>query len=46
METVARYDIEAGRGVCVIDPHGNMIGHLMETMPDHWVDDCTSLAQM
>jgi hypothetical protein len=40
METVARHDIEAGRGVCVIDPHGDMIQHLMETMPDHRVNDC------
>lgn len=40
METVARRDIEAGRGVCVIDPHGDMIGHLMETMPEHRIADC------
>jgi hypothetical protein len=40
METVARHDIEAGRGVAVIDPHGDMITHLMETMPEHRIDDC------
>ncbi len=40
METVARRDIEAGRGVCVIDPHGDLIQHLLETMPDHRVGDC------
>jgi hypothetical protein len=40
METVARRDIEAGRGVAVIDPHGDMIHHLMETMPEHRVSDC------
>jgi hypothetical protein len=40
METVARRDIEAGRGVAVIDPHGDMITHLMETMPEHRIDDC------
>jgi hypothetical protein len=40
METVVRRDIEAGRGVCVIDPHGDLIQHLMETMPDHRAADC------
>jgi hypothetical protein len=40
METVARRDIEAGRGVCVIDPHGDLIQHLMETMPNHRAGDC------
>jgi hypothetical protein len=40
METIARRDIEAGRGVAVIDPHGDLVHHLLETMPEHRVQDC------
>ncbi len=40
IEAIARRDIEAGRGVAVIDPHGDLINHLLETMPEHRVADC------
>jgi hypothetical protein len=40
IETLARRDIEAGRGIAVIDPHGDMIHHLLETMPEHRAQDC------
>ena len=40
LETIIRADIEAGRGAAIIDPHGDMIRHLMEAMPEHRIDDC------
>lgn len=40
METIVRRDIEQGFGVAVIDPHGDMIRHVLETMPEHRLDDC------
>jgi energy-coupling factor transporter ATP-binding protein EcfA2 len=40
IEAIARRDIEAGGGVAVIDPHGDLINHLLETMPEHRVADC------
>lgn len=40
METIARRDIEAGRGLAVIDPHGDLIQHLLETIPEERVADC------
>lgn len=40
METLARRDIEAGRGVAVIDPHGDLIDHLLKVIPDYRASDC------
>lgn len=40
METIARRDIEEGRGVAVIDPHGDLVEHLLKTMPQHRAADC------
>lgn len=40
IEAIARRDIEAGHGVAVIDPHGDLVHHLLETMPEHRVSDC------
>ncbi len=40
IENIARRDIEAGHGVAVIDPHGDLIQHLLEIMPEHRVSDC------
>jgi hypothetical protein len=40
IEAIARNDIAAGGGVAVIDPHGDLINHLLETMPEHRVSDC------
>jgi hypothetical protein len=40
METIARRDIQAGRGLAVIDPHGDLVNHLLETIPPERVADC------
>lgn len=40
IETIARRDIEAGRGLAVIDPHGDLVQHLLEVIPECRVDDC------
>jgi hypothetical protein len=40
METIALHDIQNGGGVAIIDPHGDMIQHLLEVMPEHRVADC------
>ncbi len=40
IETIARRDIAAGGGVAVIDPHGDLISRLLETMPAKRVSDC------
>lgn len=32
-------DIEQDEGVCVIDPHGELIEHVLEAIPDHRVED-------
>ncbi len=33
IEGMALQDIQAGKGVCVIDPHGDMIEHLLRLIP-------------
>lgn len=40
IETIARRDIADGGGVAVIDPHGDLISRLLETMPEERVSDC------
>lgn len=32
-------DIQKGRGVCVVDPHGDLISHVLDYIPDDRVDD-------
>ena len=32
-------DIESGEGLCVIDPHGDLIDEVLELVPGHRVDD-------
>lgn len=39
MQNLAYQDIMAGRGVCVVDPHGDMIDWLMARIPKERVDD-------
>lgn len=34
LKHMARQDIEAGRGVCVIDPHGDLVDYLSEHLSD------------
>ncbi len=37
--SMARRDIEAGEGVCVIDPHGDLIDDVLGGIPKHRVED-------
>jgi len=39
IQNMAYQDIVAGKGVCVIDPHGDMIDWLLERIPKERVDD-------
>lgn len=36
---IARQDIERGDGVCVIDPHGDLVSDLLDYIPEHRVKD-------
>lgn len=35
VETMALQDIHAGRGLCVIDPHGDLVQRLKDAIPEH-----------
>ncbi len=39
MQNMALQDILAGKGVCVIDPHGDMIDWILERIPKERIDD-------
>jgi type IV secretory pathway TraG/TraD family ATPase VirD4 len=39
LESIARQDLEAGRGVCVIDPHGDLAERLVASVPHERIDD-------
>jgi tetratricopeptide (TPR) repeat protein len=39
IENLALQDIEAGRGVCVIDPHGDLYNDLLARIPEHRAAD-------
>ncbi len=39
MENMALQDIESGRGVCVVDPHGDLIDRILSLVPKERVDD-------
>jgi Type IV secretion-system coupling protein DNA-binding domain len=39
IRNIARQDIESGKGVCVIDPHGDLIDHLIPYIPEARVPD-------
>ncbi len=32
-------DIQKGRGVCVVDPHGDLINHVLDFIPDSRIND-------
>jgi hypothetical protein len=36
---MALQDIEAGKGICVIDPHGDLVDSIMGSIPKHRIDD-------
>lgn len=39
MQEMVRRDIEAGKGVCVIDPHGDLIEKILGTVPKERIED-------
>lgn len=39
LEDMALQDIKAGHGVCVIDPHGDLIDHIVERIPPERAED-------
>jgi len=39
METMALQDMEAGHGLCVVDPHGDLVDRLAKATPAHRRDD-------
>ncbi|MDO8561160.1 MAG: type IV secretion system DNA-binding domain-containing protein [bacterium] len=39
MENMIRQDIEAGKGVCFIDPHGDTVEKILGLIPPHRLDD-------
>jgi len=43
LKTMMLEDIEAGEGLCVIDPHGDLYCELLGKIPEHRVDDVVLL---
>lgn len=39
LKTMSLQDIEDGQGVCVVDPHGDLIEELLQRIPPHRADD-------
>ncbi len=39
LQEMVRQDIESGRGVCVIDPHGDMVDKILGIVPENRVED-------
>jgi len=39
METIIRRDMEAGKGLCLIDPHGETVDHILGWIPKNRIDD-------
>ncbi|MCC7209381.1 MAG: TraM recognition domain-containing protein [Anaerolineae bacterium] len=39
MENMILQDIEAGRGVCLVDPHGDLVEGVLARIPSHRTDD-------
>lgn len=39
MQSMAIQDIQRGKGVCVIDPHGDLIDTILSTIPDERAND-------
>ena len=40
MRSMAVQDIERGEGVCIIDPHGDLINEVLASVPRSRIDDC------
>lgn len=43
LKSMILQDIEAGRGVCLIDPHGDLVESVFANMPEHRKDELTYL---
>lgn len=39
LELLIRSDIEAGKGVCVLDPHGDLVDNVLRSVPEHRLKD-------
>ena len=39
MEEMVKQDIKNGKGVCVIDPHGEFVEHVIECIPKERAED-------
>ena len=39
LQSIAYQDMKAGHGVCVLDPHGDMVDWLLERVPEDRVED-------
>ena len=39
LETLIRQDIESGKGVALIDPHGDLVERIADNIPEHRKDD-------
>ena len=39
METMAIEDIKNGKGICFIDPHGDVAEKILKFIPEHRVND-------
>ncbi len=39
LSNMAVHDIEAGKGICLIDPHGDLIDSILSVIPKHRYDD-------
>lgn len=46
LKTMILQDIEAGRGVAVVDPHGDLFRELLEKIPAHRIQDVVVLDPM
>jgi len=39
LENMALQDIQKGHGICVVDPHGELVEHILNHIPNHRVND-------
>jgi len=39
IKSMAYQDIQEGRGVCIIDPHGDLVDDMLATVPEKRIDD-------
>jgi hypothetical protein len=39
MEEMVKQDIKNGKGVCVVDPHGDLVDHILESIPKERAED-------